>query len=110
MWLQPSYQTPRLLADSVLYVDRHNTQREGPLGRDGGGSEHRGIQAKREHFGNGGNLHNNKGEDGGASDPREPDQVPQEKEKQVPHTFFLEKEQEKEGGERKYRSLSMFTL
>lgn len=69
------------LSDSVLSVDRHNTKWKGPLVRDGGGSEHRGIQAECEHFRNGGNLHNNKGENGGASDPGEPEQVPQEKEK-----------------------------
>lgn len=89
--------------------DRHNTQWERPLGRDGGGSEHRGIQAEREHFRNGGNLHNNEGKDGGASDPGEPNQVSQEKEKEVPHTFILEEEQEKEGGERETRSMSEWT-
>lgn len=90
-----------LVTDSVSSVDRRNTQWERPLGRDGGGSEHRGIQAEHEHFGNGGNLHNNEGEDGGGSDPGEPNQVPQEKEKEVSHAIVLEKEQEKEGGERK---------
>lgn len=99
-----------LNTDLVSTFDRHNTQWEGPLGRDRGGSEHWGIQAEREHFGNSRNLHNNEGEDGGCSDPGEPNQVPQEKEEEVSHTVILEKEQEKEGWEGKNRSLRAFTV
>lgn len=87
-------------------VDRRNSQREGSPGRTGGGSEHGGIKAESEQRGNGGDLHHNQG-DGGAADPREPDQ---EKEKEVPHTILPEKEQEKEGREGKDGSLRPFTI
>lgn len=99
-----------LTTDLVSTVDRHNTQWEGPLGRDRGGSEHWGIQAERKHFGNSRNLHNNEGEGGGCSDPGEPAQVPQEKEEEVSHTVILEKEQEKERWEGQNRSLRGFTV
>lgn len=99
-----------LITYLVSSVDRDNTQWERPLGRNRGGSERRSIQAQRERRGNGGNLYNNQREDWGGSDPREPNQVPQEKEKEVSHTFILEKEQEKEGGEGKNRSRREFTV
>lgn len=82
-------------------VDRWNSQREGSPGGTGGGSEPRGIKAEPQQRGDSGDLHHNQG-DGGAADPREPDQ---EKEKEVPHTILPEKEQEKEGGEGKGGSL-----
>lgn len=87
-------------------VDRCHPEREGPLGGDGRGSEHRGVPAERQHLRYGGRLRDNQGEARGAPDSREPDEVPEEEEEQVSHTFISEEEQEEEGGEGERRSLS----
>lgn len=89
-------------------ADRLDPQREGPLLGAGWGSERGGLQAEREHRRDGGDLHHHQGEDGGGSHPGEPEQVPQEEEEEVPHAVVPEKEQEKEGRERKNGSLKAF--